>query len=113
MARFLVDANLPQTFNLWQSDDFLYANTLGGDVSDSYLWDYAREHSLTILSRDKDFADRIVHSNPHLKIIHFRLGNLRYADFRLFMKEHWEKIIFYNLNYKLVLVFVHSIEGIK
>lgn len=113
MARFLVNANLPQTFNLWQSNDFLYANSLGTDVSDSYLWNYAREHSLTILSRDKDFADRIVHSIPPPKVIHFRLGNLRYADFRLFIKEHWEKIIFYNLNYKLVLVFVHSIEGIK
>lgn len=113
MARFLVDANLPQTFNLWQSDDFLYANSLGVDVSDSYLWNYAREHSLTILSRDKDFADRIVHSIPPPKVIHFRLGNLRYADFRLFMKEHWKKIVFYNLNYKLVLVFIHSIEGIK
>lgn len=94
MARFLVDANLPQTFNLWHLGDFLYANSLGSDVSDSYLGDYAREHSLTILLKNKDFADRIVHADPPPKVIHFRLGNLRYADFRLYMKEHWEKIVF-------------------
>lgn len=113
MPRFLVDANLPQTFNLWQSDDFIYANSLGSAVSDNFIWDYSKQNSLTILSRDKDFADRMTHSNPPPKVIHFRLGNIRYSDFRAFMKEHWEKIIFYNLNYKLVLVFVHSIEGIK
>ena len=104
---------LPQTFNLWQSDDFIYANSLGTDLSDNFLWDYAKQHSLTILFRDKDFADRIVHSAPPPKIIHFRIGNIRYADFRIFIRTHWERIVFYNLNYKLVLVFYHSIEGIK
>lgn len=113
MPRFLVDANLPQTFSLWQSDDFIYANSLGSDVSDNFLWDYTKQSFLTILSRDKDFADRMIHSNPPPKVIHFRLGNIRYADFRIYIKEHWDKLIFYNLNYKLVLVFVHSIEGIK
>ncbi len=81
MARYLVDANLPQTFNLWRPDIFLYANSLGTDISDNYIWDYAKKNSLTIISRDKDFADRMVHSEP--------------------------------LNYKLVLVYRHSIEGIK
>jgi len=113
VARSLVDANLPQTFNLWQSDDVIYANFLGLDVSDNFIWNYARQNLLTILSRDKDFADRIIHSNPPPKVIHFRPGNIRFPDFRIFIKEHWGKITFYNLVYKLVLVFVHSIEGIK
>ena len=112
MGRFLVDANLPQTFNLWQSVDFVYATSLSS-IDDNYIWDYARDLSLTILTRDKDFADRIIHFSPPPKVVHFRIGNMRYAYFRSFISEHWEKIVFYNLNYKLVLVYPHSIEGIR
>jgi predicted nuclease of predicted toxin-antitoxin system len=113
VARYLVDANLPQTFNLWKPDVFLYANSLGEGISDNYIWDYAKQHSLTILSGDKDFADRMIHSVPPPKVIHFKIGNMRFADFRKFVSQHWEKIAFYNLNYKLVLVYPHSIEGIR
>ncbi len=55
----------------------------------------------------------MVHSNPPPKVIHFKIGNMRYADFRKFVYQHWEKIAFYSLNYKLVLVYPHSIEGIR
>lgn len=101
MSRFLVDANLPQTFNLWQSGDFIYANSLGADVSDDFIWDCAKQHSLTILSGDKDFADRMIHSAPPPKVIHFRIGNVRYADFRIFIRAHWERTVFIALTISL------------
>jgi predicted nuclease of predicted toxin-antitoxin system len=80
---------------------------------DNLIWSYAKENNLTILSRDKDFADRILHSNPPPRVIHFRLGNMRYPQFRNLMKTMWEKIVFFNHNYKLVLVYPNSLEGIK
>lgn len=113
MPKFLVDANLPQIFNLWQTDDFVYAVSLEIERDDDVIWEYAKENRLTILTRDVDFANRIIHTNPPPKVIHFRLGNIRFSDFRIFVKDHWEKITFYSLNYKLVLVYPHSIEGIK
>ncbi len=113
MAKYLIDSNLPQTFNLWQNDDFIYAISIKIDGDDNLIWDYAKENNLTILSRDKDFADRILHCNPPPKIIHFRLGNIKYSDFRKLMKEQWKRIAFFNLNYKLVLVYSNSVEGIK
>ncbi len=64
MPRFLVDANLPQTFNLWQTDDFVYVVRLGIERDDNSIWDYAKEHSVTILSRDVDLANRSIYSEP-------------------------------------------------
>ena len=113
MAKYLVDSNLPQTFNLWQTDDFIYAISIKIDGDDNLIWNYAQENNLTILSRDKDFADRILHSNPPPKVIHFRVGNIRYPHFRRLMNEQWNRIMFFNHNYKLVLVYNNSVEGIK
>lgn len=112
MPLFLVDANLPQTFNLWQTIDFAYATRLNIDRSDAAIWNYAKENRMTILTRDVDFADRIIHVEPPPKVIHFKLGNIRFTDFRTFIIANWDKITFYNLNYKLVLVYPHAIEGI-
>lgn len=114
MPKFLVDSNLPH-YNLWQGNYFIYATSIQIDGNDNLIWEYARDHDLTILSRDKDFADRIIHTNPPPRVIHFRLGNIRFRDFRKLMDSdsEWEKIIFFSHNYKLVLVYPNSIEGIK
>jgi len=113
VSKFLVDSNLPQTYNLWQGTDFIYAVSIKIDGDDNLIWNYARENNLTILSRDKDFADRIIHTNPPPKVIHFRLGNIRFRDLRKLLNSEWERIIFFSHNYKLVLVYPNSIEGIK
>ena len=113
MPKFIVDSNLPQTFNLWRNEDFTYAVSLKIDGDDNLIWNYAGENDLTILSRDKDFADRMLHSNTPPRVIHFRLGNIRFAQFRELMNNEWERICFFNLNYKLVIVHPDSLEGIK
>lgn len=113
MPKYIVNSNLPQTFNLWQSDDFINAVSIKIDGDDNLIWNYAKENNLTILSRDKDFADRILHTNPPPKVIHFRLRNIKYAQFRKLMNEQWNRITFFNLNYKLVVVYHNSVEGIK
>lgn len=113
MPKFVVDANLPQTYNLWKGDNFVYAVHLKIDGDDTLIWNYCKKNNLTILSRDKDFADRILLSNPPPKVIHFRLGNILFAQFRELIDQQWERICFFNLNYKLVIVYPDSIEGIK
>lgn len=81
MPKHLVDFNLPQTYNPWQGVDFIYAISIKIDGDDNLIWNYAQINNLTILSRDKDFADRMLHANPQPKVIHFRLAM-------------WEKIVF-------------------
>lgn len=113
MAKFLVDSNIPQTLNAWQNENFLYAIKLNIERDDSVIWDYAKQHALTIITKDTDFVNRIIVSIPPPKVIHFRLGNMRYSDFRIFVRDNWERISLYSLNFKLVLVYPNSIEGIK
>jgi len=59
-----------------------------------------------------NFAHRILPFPPP-KVIHFRIDNMRYPTFGTFMNANWQKIAFYSLNYKLVLVYADSIEGIN
>ena len=40
MAKYLVDANLPYYFSLWNNDDFVHVNDLAFLQTDSQIWDY-------------------------------------------------------------------------
>ena len=50
MARFLIDANLPYRFNLWQGQDYLHVFDLSDTWPDRETWRYAREQELTIVT---------------------------------------------------------------
>ena len=83
MASFLIDANLPYYFELWRGDDFLHVFDLNDEWSDSEIWNYAKEHCLTIVTKDADFSDRIILNEPPPRVIHARIGNIRIRDFML------------------------------
>jgi predicted nuclease of predicted toxin-antitoxin system len=46
-----------------------------GGVSDDLVWDYAKQHEFTIVSKDSDFFDRSTVSGAPPKVIWVRLGN--------------------------------------
>jgi predicted nuclease of predicted toxin-antitoxin system len=80
MAEFLVDVNLPYHFSLWNSEDYIHQKELGDTWTDSQIWDYARAHSLIIITKDTDFSNKILVSKPPPKVIHLRVGNMRIQD---------------------------------
>ena len=41
MTRFLIDANLPYYFELWDNADFVYVMDINDTWSDDQIWDYA------------------------------------------------------------------------
>jgi predicted nuclease of predicted toxin-antitoxin system len=43
--------------------------------SDQAVWDYARDHGFTIVSKDSDFSERSVLFGPPPKIVWLCLGN--------------------------------------
>ena len=49
MALFLIDANLPYYFSLWNSDDFIHQKDINDEWSDEQIWNYAKENKLTII----------------------------------------------------------------
>ena len=52
MARFLIDANLPQRLALWHSDEFEQVTDHDDAWPDSEVWNYARAHNLTIVTKE-------------------------------------------------------------
>ncbi len=76
MARFLIDVNLPNRLALWRSPDFELVANHDETWPDAAVWDHARVNKLTIVTKDADFTDRIMTSNPPPKVIHLRIGNL-------------------------------------
>ena len=76
MAKYLIDANLPYHFSLWAGDEYIHINELNDAWTDSEIWQYAQEHNLTIVTKDVDFSDRIMLSQPP-RIIHIKFGNMK------------------------------------
>ena len=52
-------------------------------------------------------------NNPPPKVIHFKIGNLKFNDFNNFIQEKWNKIIAISSLHKLTNVFIDRIEGIE
>lgn len=60
MPKYLIDANLPRYFSLWDSDDFVFAHDSGPSWKDEQIWNHASAAGLTIVTKDADFSDRVL-----------------------------------------------------
>ncbi len=112
MIEFLVDVNLPYKFKLWHNERFQHVREINDEWSDSQIWQYAKKRSLTIVTKDVDFSNRIITAEPPPKVIHLRIGNMKLAEFRYFMLTNWEEMERMSANHKLVDVYIDRIIGI-
>lgn len=80
--------------------------------TDSQIWEYARQNHLTIISKDADFAERILLTEPPPRVIHIRFGNMRMQEFHQALSVIWTDVCELSLQCKLVQVFPEQIEGI-
>ena len=112
MNRFVIDANLPRWIPIWQSELFQFVVDIDDEWNDSEIWNYARKNNYTIVTKDADFSNRIIVSEPPPKIIHMRIGNMRLRDFKRFIDENWKAIQAASANHKLVNVYVDRIESV-
>ena len=81
MKRYLVDANLPYYFSVWQSEEYEHVIDIDPKMTDSAIWVYAKTHRLTIITKDADFSDRILLNDPPPRVIHIKFGNLKMKNF--------------------------------
>jgi predicted nuclease of predicted toxin-antitoxin system len=95
-VKLLLDENL--SVRLKDSLSALYPGTehvhnvhLGGS-DDAAVWDYAKQHGFTIVSKDSDFAERSVLDMNPPKIIWIRLGNCSTADVEQLLRSAHETI---------------------
>ena len=59
MQRYLIDVNLPRYFSLWSSNQYGHVVNINDEMTDSEIWEYAKQHDLVIVTKDSDFSDRI------------------------------------------------------
>ncbi len=110
--RYIVDANLPYYFSTWNNENFIHVKDIDDEWTDEEIWNYAYENGLTIISKDSDFSDRILLSEPPPRVIHIRFGNVNMNTFHQLITDRWNDIAALSNSYKLVNVFKEHIEGI-
>lgn len=109
----LIDENLPETLSCWQVDGIIHVRNLGNKVSDNDIWEYSHKNNLLIVTKDSDFSNRILTSTPPPRVVHLRIGNMRFQAMEKFISQHWEEILRLSASYKLVNVYIDLIEGIN
>lgn len=113
MPRYLIDVNLPRYFSLWNSPDYIHQNEIGSTHKDHQIWEYAAKNNLTIITKDSDFSNRVLLSQPSPKVIHIRLGNMEMKKLHEIISRCWEQVLEMSAQNKLVIVFENRIEAIK
>ena len=113
MTCFLIDANLPYYFSLWNTPEFIHQKDIDDEWTDEEIWNYAKTNNLTIISKDADFSNKIMLNFPPPKVIHIRFGNMKMNPFFDTIAKVWNEVLEMNKNHKLVNVFTDRIEGIE
>lgn len=113
MTGFLLDENLPRVPSLPASLPITYALDLGARPTDSQLWAHAQQHDLAIVTKDADFSQRIVLSDPPPRVVHLPVGNMRRRDFTAWPEGMWPRIESAVRTHKLVNVYWDRIESVR
>lgn len=113
MARFLIDANLPAQTGLWKGDEFLHMRDLNERWTDAEIWEYARTHSLIIVSKDADFSDRVMLSDAPPRVVHIRVGNVRLWEITRIVEAHWPWIAENIERFRLIRMYADRVEGVS
>ncbi|MEO8822604.1 MAG: DUF5615 family PIN-like protein [Ginsengibacter sp.] len=111
--KYLIDENLPDYLNAWSSNEFLHVTKIATSVPDREIWKFACDNNLIIATKDSDFHERILYTEPPPKVILFKIGNTSTPFLEEFLSRYWQEIEEQITSAKLVLVFRDKIEGLK
>lgn len=112
MKKYLIDTNLPYFFGLWKTEEFIHQNDLNPKTKDKVIWRYAKQYNLTIITKDADFSNRMLLSDPPPRVIHIKFGNLTMSKFYDVIHKNWNIITEMSACHKLVNVYIDRIEGV-
>jgi len=93
MPKFLIDANLPYYFSLWNNADYIHQKDINDEWEDEQIWQYAKENNLVIITKDSDFSNKILLKEPPPKVIHIRFGNMKMKEFFNTITAIWPQVI--------------------
>lgn len=112
MPKYLIDANLPYYFYLWNSDDYIHQFDIDDQSRDEKIWDYAKENKLVIVTKDADFSNMMVLYGPPPKVIHLKIGNMKLKELYNFLSRNWPQVLILIEESKMVNVYHDRIEAI-
>ena len=112
MPKYLIDANLPYYFSIWNTPEFVHQKDIDDEWTDEQIWEYAINHDMTIITKDSDFSHKMIFRQPPPKVIHIRLGNIRMKEFYQIISSVWNDIVDASNNSKLVSVYSDRIETV-
>jgi predicted nuclease of predicted toxin-antitoxin system len=110
---FLFDENVPIPLRFVPSLPVFHATSIGPSPSDRELWTYATQNAFVLVSKDTDFADRIMDATPPPWVVHLRFGNLRRAAFETLLANIWPRVESLLPLHKLIRVFADRIESVR
>jgi len=113
MAKFLIDANLPYYFETWKGEDYLHVFDLNDEMKDRDLWEYARTRNMVIVSKDADFSDRVMLSEPPPHVVQICIGNMKMRRFHAHIGRDWPWVLENVDNYRLIRLFTDRIEAVE
>lgn len=90
--KFLFDHNLPPSLKK-SFPDSQHVMDLGLETADDeVVWEYARDHNYTLMTKDSDFQHLSARFGPPPKVIWLRVGNVRTSDLLTFINSFDDEI---------------------
>lgn len=94
--KLLFDENLSPKLVIALADlfpDSAHVDRVGlGGSTDNAVWDYAREHNYTLISKDSDFHEKsLLHGHPP-KIIWIKRGNCTNKQIEIILRNKAQEI---------------------
>jgi predicted nuclease of predicted toxin-antitoxin system len=95
-VKLLFDENLSPKLVIALADlfpDSAHVDRVGlGGSTDNAVWDYAREHNYTLISKDSDFHEKsLLHGHPP-KIIWIKRGNCTNKQIEIILRNKAQEI---------------------
>ncbi len=95
---WLVDAQLPPRLCAWlehKGETSLHVASLSSEVSlpDSSVWEYAKQNSCVVLSKDRDFYDRAILLGAPPQVVHITVGNCSNPNLFDILDRRWNEIV--------------------
>lgn len=95
--KLLFDQNLSHKLALVVQNQFpasAHVRELGlSEADDHDLWDFAREHGFTIISKDSDFHQRSLLYGAPPKVVWLRVGNCSTTELIDLLQRHLDNLL--------------------
>lgn len=113
MAKYLIDANLPYYFGLWNNPDFIHIKDIDDSWNDDQIWQYAKQEGLIIVSKDADFSLNVLVKGIPPKVIYIKFGNLKIGEFHDLISKIWSIVEIEIENFSLINIYFDRLEMIR